>query len=91
MALLQFVPQYKMPKKVGAEPVHRNKDVIVMMHQYCTPNPEGPKHELYGRQKLMKLVPFCQQEELLDDNETYKVAYASFLLSGSVHLELDNL
>ena len=33
---------------------------------------------------------FCQQEELLDDNETYKAAYASFLLSGSVPLELDN-
>ena len=27
MTLLQFVQQYKMPEKVGAEPVHRNKDV----------------------------------------------------------------
>ena len=90
MTLLQFVQQYKMPKKVGAEPVHRNKDVIVMMCPYCTPNPEGPKYELYGRQKLMQHVPFCQQEELLDDNETYKAVYANFLLSGSVPLELDN-
>ena len=50
----------------------------------CSPDPEGPKYEQYCRQKLMQHVPFRQQEELLDGNET-----SSFLLSGSVPSALD--
>ena len=84
MTLLQFTKQHTMPKELGSNPNLRNKNVVVIIRPFCSPDPNGPKYEQYCRQKLMQHIPFRRQEELLGEHLTYAAAYEAFLQSGSV-------
>ena len=64
LTLLEFVKQYKIPKKKGVAFVPRKKEVLVIPRPYCS-DPDGPQYEQYCRQKLMLHQPFRQLENLL--------------------------
>ena len=50
LTLLEFVEQYKIPKKKGVAFVPRNKEVPIIPRPYCSPDPDGPQYEKYCRQ-----------------------------------------
>ena len=83
LSLLQFVQQYRIPKRVGENLLRRRKDVIVICRPYCSPDPSGPKYEQYCRQKLMMHQPFRRREELLGESDSHAEAYSIFLRSGA--------
>ena len=43
LTILQFVKRYRIPERIGDDLVHRNKEVVVLVCPYCSPDPEGPK------------------------------------------------
>ena len=86
MKLLHFAQQHTIPKEMGSNPSCRRKDVVVIVHPYLSPEPNGPNIEQYCRQKLMLYKPFRQEEELLGEADTYADAYATFLQSMMFHL-----
>ena len=79
LTLLEFVKQYKIPKKKGVAFVTRNKEVLVIPRPYCSPDPDGPLYEQYCRQKLMLHQPFRQLEDWLAGYQSREDAYAAFL------------
>ena len=81
--LLQFVRQYTMPKSDPS----RRKDVVVILHPYLFPEPNGPNYEQYCHQRLMMYKPVRQEQELLD---TYGAAYVTFLQSDDVPPSLED-
>ena len=58
VTLLEFVEQYKIPKKKGVAFIPRKKEVLVIPRPYFSPDPDGPQYEQYCRQKLMLYQPF---------------------------------
>ena len=79
-----------MPKELGSDPSHRRKDVVVIVRPYLSPEPNGPNYEQYCRQRLMLYKPFRQEEELLQEADTYAAAYATFLQSDDVPPSLED-
>ena len=84
MKLLHFAQQHTMPKELGSDPSRRRKDVVVIVHPYFSPEPNGPNYEQYCRQKLMLYKPFRREEELLGEADTYADAYSTFLQCDDV-------
>ena len=87
MTLLEFVQKYKTPKKVGGNLICRRKEVVVTVHPFCSPDPDGPKYEQYCKQKLMTHMPFRRVDELLL-GDSYSESYSCFLQSGAVPASL---
>ena len=83
LTLLQFVQKYRIPKRVDDDLVHRTKEVVVIPRPYCSPDPSGPKYEMYCKQKLMLHQPFRQLEQLLGACDSHADAYSIFLQSGA--------
>ena len=75
MTLLQFARSYSMPKELSTVPKRRRKDVVVTICPYYSPNPNGPNHEQYYRQRLMLHITFRHMSVLLGENDTYAAAY----------------
>ena len=78
LTLLEFVKQYKIPKKKGVAFVPRKKEVLVIPRPNCSPDPDGPRYEQYCRQKLLLHQPFCKLEDLLAGYQSHEDAYAAF-------------
>ena len=90
MTLMEYTQQYTTPKQLGSEPSRRRKNVVVIVHPYCSPDPDGPKYEQYCRQKLMLYQPFRREDELLGECNTFAAAYAVFLQSGDIPPSLED-
>ena len=75
---------YRIPKRLGDDLVRSKKEVVVIVHPYCSTDPEGPKYEQYCRQKLMIHQPFRQVDDLLGACEKHSSAYRQFLRCGKV-------
>ena len=90
MTLLAFAKRYSIPREFSAEPNLRRKEVIVVNRTYYPPDPNGPHYKQYCRQKLMLHVRFRQITELLGENATYAMAYATFLHSATVPSSLED-
>ena len=88
LSLLEFVEQYKIPKKKGVAFVPRKKEVLVISRPYCSPDPDGPQYEQYCRQKLMLYQPFRQLKDLLTGYQSHEYAYAAFLKSEKAPISL---
>ena len=88
LSLLEFVKQYKILKKKGVAFILRKKEMLVIPHPYCSPDPDEPQYEQYCRQKLMLHQPFCQLEDLLADYQSHEDAYAAFLKSEKAPISL---
>ena len=88
LSLLEFVEQYKIPKKKGVAFILRKKEVLVIPRPYCSPDPDGPQYEQYCRQKLMLHQPFHQLEDLLAVCQSHEDAYAAFLKSEKALISL---
>ena len=88
LSLLEFVEQYKIPKKKGVAFVPRKKEVLVIPRPYCSPDLDGPQYEQYCRQKLMLYQPFRQLEDLLADCQSNEDAYAAYLISEKAPISL---
>ena len=81
MTLLYYTQHYSV---VNGEPRNRKKEAVVIVRPYYPPDLDGPKYELYCRQKLMLHKPFRQEQELLGTFATFALAYAEYLQSGSI-------
>ena len=92
MKLLQFARQYTMPKELGTDPSRKRKDAVVIVRPYLSPEPNSPNYEQYCHYRLMLYKPFRQEEELLQEADTYAAAYATFpSLEDDIHrLEQQN-
>ena len=88
LTLLEFVEQFKIPKKEGVAFVPRKKEVLVIPRPYCTPDPDGPQYEQYCIQKLMLYQLFRQLEDLLAGYQSHEDAYAAFLQSEKALISL---
>ena len=86
VTLSSFAQQYS---TLRAEPTRRRKQVVVVPHPYCSPDPSGPKYKQYCQQWLMLHQPFHNITDLLAGYETYAAAYAAFLNSAPTSLEDD--
>ena len=89
LTLLEFVEQYKIPKKKGVAFVPRKKEVLVIPRPYCSPDPDGPQYEQYCRQNML-YQPFRQLEDLLAGYQSHEDAYAAFLKSEKASVSLAN-
>ena len=85
MTLLAFAK-----REFSAEPNLRRKEVIVVIRTYYPPDPNGPHYKQYCRQKLMLHVSFRQITELLGENATFAMAYATFLHLATVPSSLED-
>ena len=90
ITLLAFAKRYSIPREFSAEPNLRRKEVILVIRTYYPPDPNGPHYKQYCRQKLMLHVSFRQITELLGENATYAMAYATFLHSATVPSSLED-
>ena len=63
---------------------------MVIVRPYMSPETNGPNYEQYCRQRLMLYKPFRQEEELLQEADTYAAAYATFLQSDNVPPSLED-
>ena len=79
-----------MTKELGSDPSCRRKDVVVIVRPYLSPEPNGPNYEQYCRHRLMIYKPFHQEEELLQEADTYAAAYTTFLQSDDVLPSLED-
>ena len=81
VTLLEFVEQYKIPKKIGVAFIPRKKEMLVISRPYCSPDPDVPQYEQYCREKLMLHQLFRQLENLLAGYQSNEDAYAAFFKS----------
>ena len=84
LTLHELARNYSMPSHPGTQPVHRRKNVIVIVRPYYPPDQDGPDYQSYCRQKLMLHVTFRRISDLLGAHQTYAEAYSSFLQSTNV-------
>ena len=81
---LTLLQRYRVSNRAGEEPACRRKEVVVIVHPFCSPDPQGTQYEQYCKQKPMLHQPFSQMEELLGPCDSHSEAYTIFLQSGMV-------
>ena len=90
MTLIEFTPNYIMPKNAMSLPKRRSKKVIVIARPYCSPDPEAPNYEQFCRQYFVQHKIFRQINELLTGCQSYIEAYNAILESNNIPQSLEN-
>ena len=58
MTLLHFAQHFSNPRNYGGEPNPRQKEVVVVVRPYISPEPNGPHYDQYCKHKLILHKPF---------------------------------